>query len=87
MVDHNHLSRTIAADGLSTPHSPRVYGDALYVVESGHDCLVRIDRDSGRCEDVTVCLGFARGLAFVSHYAVVTLSLVRSGTLDALAAC
>ena len=73
---------TIVADGLCMPHSPRVYGDALYVLESGRGYLVRIDRDSGRREDVTFCPGFARGLAFVSHYAVVTVSLVRSRTLD-----
>lgn len=68
----------IVAGGLSMPHSPRVHGDALYVVESGRGALVRIDRASGRREDVTFCPGFARGLAFVDDYAVMTISLPRS---------
>jgi hypothetical protein len=43
---------TIVADELCMPHSPRVYGEALYVLESGRGYLVRIDRDGGRREDV-----------------------------------
>jgi uncharacterized protein (TIGR03032 family) len=73
---------TIVADGLCVPHSPRVRGNALYVLESGRGYLVRIDSQSGKREDIMFCPGFARGLAFVSHYAVVTVSLVRSGTLN-----
>ncbi|WP_244629091.1 DUF4915 domain-containing protein [Methylocella tundrae] len=74
----------IVADGLSMPHSPRVRGDAVYVVESGRGALVRIDRASGRREDVAFCPGFARGLAFVDHYAVLTISLPRGVALDGL---
>jgi uncharacterized protein (TIGR03032 family) len=72
----------IVADGLCMPHSPRVYGDELYVLESGRGYLVRIHRESGRREDITFCPGFARGLAFASHYAVVTVSLVRFSALE-----
>lgn len=73
----------IIADGLSMPHSPRVWDDALYLLESGRGWLVRVEPD-GKREDVTFCPGFARGLAFVSHYAVVTVSLPRSGLFDGL---
>jgi uncharacterized protein (TIGR03032 family) len=72
----------IIADGLYMPHSPRVGSDALYLLESERGYLVRIDRQSGKREDVAFCPGFARGLAFVSHYAVVTVSLPRSGTFE-----
>jgi uncharacterized protein (TIGR03032 family) len=41
----------IIADGLSMPHSPRVVGDAIYVLESGRGILMRIDRNSGRRDD------------------------------------
>jgi uncharacterized protein (TIGR03032 family) len=75
---------TIIADGLSMPHSPRVWGDAIYLLESGRGYLVRIDRRSGKREDLTFCPGFARGIAFVSHYAVVTVSLPRHGTFEGL---
>jgi uncharacterized protein (TIGR03032 family) len=74
----------IVADGLSMPHSPRIWGDALYLLESGRGYLVRIDRQSGKREDVTFCPGFARGLAFVAHYAVVTISLRRRGNSGSL---
>jgi uncharacterized protein (TIGR03032 family) len=72
-------SDAIIADGLSMPHSPRVWGDSLYLIESGRGYLVRIDRQTGKREDVTFCSGFARGMAFVSHFAIVTLSLPRRG--------
>jgi uncharacterized protein (TIGR03032 family) len=74
----------IVADGLSMPHSPRVWGDSLYLLESGRGYLVKINRESGQREDVTFCPGFARGLAFVSHYAVVTVSLPRPGAFEGL---
>jgi uncharacterized protein (TIGR03032 family) len=70
------------AEGLSMPHSPRVVGDAVYLIESGRGALVRIDRASGRREDVTHCPGFARGLAFAGRYAVLTISLPRSASLE-----
>jgi uncharacterized protein (TIGR03032 family) len=77
-------SDAIVAEGLSMPHSPRLHGEAPYLIESGRGYLVRFDRDSGKREDVTFCPGFARGLAFVAHYAVVTVSLPRSGAFDGL---
>jgi uncharacterized protein (TIGR03032 family) len=72
----------IVADGLYMPHSPRILADSLYVLESERGYLIRIERQSGKREDVAFCPGFARGLAFVSHYAVVTVSLPRSGTFE-----
>jgi len=66
------------------PHSPRVAGEAIYFIESGRGALVRLDRKSGSKEDVTFCPGFARGLAFVSHYAVLTILLPRSASFAGL---
>ncbi len=67
----------IIAEGLSMPHSPRVVGETIYFLESGRGALVRLDRATGKREDVAFCPGFARGLAFVGHYAVLTISLPR----------
>jgi Domain of unknown function (DUF4915) len=64
--------------------SPRIWNDALYLLESFRGWLVRIDRHSGKREDVTFCPGFARGMAFVSHYAVVTVSLPRHANFGGL---
>jgi uncharacterized protein (TIGR03032 family) len=74
----------IVADGLSMPHSPRVWDDAIYVLESGRGYLVRIDRHSGKRDDIAFCPGFARGLAFVPGYALVTISRPRRGTFAGL---
>ena len=59
-------------------------GESIYFIESGRGALVRFDRHSGRREDVTFCPGFARGLAVVGNYAVLTLSLPRSAAFDPL---
>jgi uncharacterized protein (TIGR03032 family) len=75
---------TIVAEGLSMPHSPRVWDGSLYLVESGRGYLIRIDPTNGKREDVAFCPGFARGLAFVQGYAVVTVSLPRQGTFEGL---
>lgn len=77
-------SDEIVADGFSMPHSPRIWGDAIYLLKSGRGYLVRIDRQSGKREDLTFCPGFARGMAFVSHYAVVTVSLSRHANFGGL---
>lgn len=75
----------ILAEGLSMPHSPRVRDGAIYVLESGRGALVRLDLASGRREDVTFCPGFARALAFVDRYAIVTISLPRDAAFGGLA--
>lgn len=72
-------SDDIIAEGLCMPHSPRVWNGTVYLIESGRGYLIRIHPQDGRREDVAFCPGFARGLAFVSHYAVVTVSLPRTG--------
>jgi uncharacterized protein (TIGR03032 family) len=77
-------SDEIVAEGFSMPHSPRVRGDSIYLLESGRGWLVRVDRQTGKREDVTFCPGFARGMAFVSHYAVVTVSLSRHANFGGL---
>ncbi len=62
---------------LSMPHSPRVHGDKLWLLNSGTGELGFADRARGRFEPVAFCPGFARGLAFLGDYAVVGLSKPR----------
>ena len=64
--------------GLSMPHSPRVYGGLLWVLESGTGRLLRIDLDRGQSEAVADVPGFARGLAFIGDYAFIGLSKIRT---------
>lgn len=67
----------IVADGFSMPHSPRVYRDRLWVLDSGNGRFGFVDRARGRFEEVTFCPGYSRGLSFVGKYAVVGLSRPR----------
>ena len=64
------------AEGLSMPHSPRVYRDRLWVLNSGRGELTVID-PSGRLEKVISLPGYTRGLAFAGKYAFVGLSKIR----------
>lgn len=70
-------SGEIVAEGLSMPHSPRLHGDRLWLLNSGAGELGFIDRKSGRFEAVAFCPGYARGLAFIDDVAIVGLSLAR----------
>ncbi len=64
-------------DHLSMPHSPRLHGDRLWLLNSGTGEFGHVDAAAGRFEPVAFCPGFARGLAFVGPYAVIGLSLPR----------
>jgi uncharacterized protein (TIGR03032 family) len=70
-------SQEIVCDGLSMPHSPRLHGGRLWLLNSGAGELGYVDRERGRFEPVAFCPGYARGLAFVGDHAIVGLSLAR----------
>jgi uncharacterized protein (TIGR03032 family) len=70
-------SGEIIIQGLSMPHSPRVYQHQLWVLNSGYGQLVTIDPASGRMTVVANLPGFTRGLAFYDHYAFIGLSQIR----------
>ena len=64
------------AEGLSMPHSPRVYQNRLWVLNSGRGDLSVID-SSGRPEKIISLPGYTRGLTFAGKYAFVGLSKIR----------
>jgi uncharacterized protein (TIGR03032 family) len=66
--------------GLCMPHSPRVLGDKLYLLDSGTGRLVRADVAAGRVETVATLQGFTRGLAIHGSLAFVGLSRIRSAS-------
>jgi ribosomal protein S18 acetylase RimI-like enzyme len=79
-----HLpSNSIAATGLSMPHSPRWYRDRLWLLNSGSGELGYLDGE--RFEPVAYSPGFVRGLAFQGDYAIVGLSQLRSTSFGGLA--
>lgn len=64
----------IVCRGLSMPHSPRLRGDTLWVLNSGTGELGTVDRAKGTFQPLTFCPGYLRGLAFIGQYALVGLS-------------
>lgn len=67
----------IVLGNLSMPHSPRIYGDRLWLLNSGTGELGWVDQRAGHFEPVAFCPGYLRGLAFHGHYAIVGLSKPR----------
>jgi uncharacterized protein (TIGR03032 family) len=70
-------SGELALGDLSMPHSPRLHGERLWLLNSGTGELGFADRAGGRFEPVAFCPGFLRGLAFLGDHAVVGLSKPR----------
>lgn len=67
----------IVADGLSMPHSPRLYRDRLYILQSGTGEFGFIDPASGKFEAICFCPGYLRGLTLIGDFAVIGLSKSR----------
>lgn len=69
-------SDSVVAEGLSMPHSPRLFRGRLWLLESGSGHLGFLDA-TGRFERLLFLPGYARGLAFAGRFAFVGLSLPR----------
>ncbi|MCA1852281.1 MAG: TIGR03032 family protein, partial [Beggiatoa sp.] len=67
----------VVLDGLSMPHSPRLYRDKLWLLDSGRGEFGYVDLERGVFEPVAFCPGYARGLAFHGDYAIVGISRAR----------
>ncbi|WP_175516998.1 TIGR03032 family protein [Planctomicrobium piriforme] len=70
-------SGQIVVAGLSMPHSPRLYGDRLWLLNSGTGEFGWVNLQQGRFVPMTFCPGYLRGLAFVGDTAVIGLSRPR----------
>ncbi len=66
--------------GLSMPHSPRMHGGQMYVLESGRGSLDTVDLATGATERLIELPGFTRGLAFAGRYAFIGLSQIRESS-------
>lgn len=74
-------SGEIVADGLSMPHSPRLYHDKLWLLDSGNGYFGYVDLPEGRFEPVAFCPGYGRGLSFIGDFAVIGLSRPRGDNM------
>lgn len=70
-------SGEVLSRGLCMPHSPRVRNGELFVLNSGHGHLSKVDRRTGQLEPVEQVPGYTRGLAFCGQFAFVGLSRIR----------
>ena len=70
-------SSKVITQGLSMPHSPRMYQNRLWVLNSGHGEIVVVDVASGKQEKVISLPGYTRGFALMGKYAFVGLSKIR----------
>ncbi|NER33330.1 MAG: TIGR03032 family protein [Oscillatoria sp. SIO1A7] len=81
------LANEIILDGLSMPHSPRVYRNKLWLLNSGKGEFGYIELANPKSkiqnpksfQPVAFCPGYARGLAFWENYAIIGLSKPRGG--------
>jgi uncharacterized protein (TIGR03032 family) len=67
--------------GCSMPHSPRWYGNQLWMLESGDGSLGVVDLESRVFRPVAKLPGFTRGLDFYGPLAFVGLSQVRESAV------
>ncbi|MBC7777935.1 MAG: TIGR03032 family protein [Phycisphaerae bacterium] len=65
------------ASGLAMPHSPRWFGDALYVLLSASGELIRVDVNNGKHEVIIKLEGFVRGMDLYKDYLFIGLSKLR----------
>ncbi len=67
--------------GLSMPHSPRLHGGRLWVLNSGRGQIGTVDVATGVYEAVETVPGYTRGLAFAGQFAFVGLSKIRETSI------
>ena len=67
----------IVTRGLAMPHSPRVHGGRLLVLNSGFGSLEIVDLQTAKRTGIALMPGYTRGLAFCGDYAFVGLSRIR----------
>jgi uncharacterized protein (TIGR03032 family) len=70
-------SGRVVAGGFSLPHSPRVCGDHILLLNTGQGRLEKVYPASGKVDPVADLEGVARGLAVHDRYAFVGLSKAR----------
>jgi len=77
-------SSEVVCEGLSMPHSPRMYQGKLWLLNSGQGQFGYVDLQSGQFESIAFCPGYARGLSFHGDFAIIGLSKPRHDTFSGL---
>jgi uncharacterized protein (TIGR03032 family) len=58
----------ILVEGLEMPHSPRLFGDDLYVLQSRNGAISKVDTKTGQLTEVRRLNYFVRGMDKVGDY-------------------
>jgi len=77
-------SSEVVCEGLSMPHSPRMYQGKLWLLNSGQGQFGYVDLQNGQFESIAFCPGYARGLSFHGDFAIIGLSKPRHDTFSGL---
>lgn len=73
-------SNETIATGLAMPHTPRWFGDALYVLLSATGELIRVDVNTGKYDVIVQVDGFVRGMDLYKDYLFIGLSKLRKNS-------
>jgi len=73
-------SNEIILDDLPVPHSPRMYGEELYMLLSATGELVKVDVRNRKYEVITRLNGFLRGMDRIGDHLFVAMSKIRKGS-------
>lgn len=71
------VNNVAVCENIWAPHSPRMYNDRLWLLESGTGYLGYVDMETRTFVKKKFLPGFLRGLDIINNYAVVTTSLDR----------
>ena len=71
-------SGAVAVAGLTLPHSPRLFGNELFLCNSGYGDILKIDIANHTANTVARLPGFTRGLRAHGDFLFVGLSSIRS---------
>jgi uncharacterized protein (TIGR03032 family) len=72
----------ILVDGLAMPHSPRIFNNKLYFLESGKGNLLSLDLNTNELEVEFNFDCFVRGLSFYGNLALIGKSKIRETSKD-----
>lgn len=70
-------SGKILKEGLSMPHSPRIFDEKLYVLNSAQGELLEVNRETGHTKVLVNLGGFARGMDRIGDYLFIGVSKLR----------
>ncbi|MBN8697828.1 MAG: TIGR03032 family protein [Bacteroidetes bacterium] len=70
----------IILDGLSMPHSPKVYNNELYLLMSASGEFIKVNTETRAYDTIKKFDGFCRGLAFYQDFAFIGFSKLRKNS-------